>query len=88
MHQGSAAWCATGAEAGRPYWLALLAEASGKVGQLEAGLTVLAEALAVTNDRGERRWEAERIGSRGSDACGKPSRTRPRRRPAFSRLSP
>jgi predicted ATPase len=29
------------------------------VGQREAGLTLLTEALAVTNDKGERRWEAE-----------------------------
>jgi predicted ATPase len=27
--------------------------------QLEEGITLLAEALAVTNDKGERRWEAE-----------------------------
>ena len=30
-----------------------------KVGQREAGLTLLAEALAVADDTGERRWEAE-----------------------------
>ena len=38
---------ATGAELYRPYFLALLAEAYGKVGQAEEGLTVLAEALAI-----------------------------------------
>ena len=59
MQQGLAAWRATGAEVFRPYGLALLAEASAKVGQHEAGLTLLAEALAVANDTGERRWEAE-----------------------------
>ena len=59
MQQGLAAWRATGAEVFRPYGLALLAEASAQVGQREAGLTLLAEALAVTNDTGERRWEAE-----------------------------
>jgi len=59
MQQGLAAWRATGAEVFRPYGLALLAEASAKVGQREEGLTLLAEALAVTNDTGERRWEAE-----------------------------
>jgi len=59
MHQGLAAWCATGAEALRPYYLALLAEASGKAGQVEEGLHLLAEALAVANDTGECRWDAE-----------------------------
>jgi len=59
MHQGLAAWGATGAEVVRPYVLGLLAEAHAKVGQQEAGLTLLAEALAVVNDTGERRWEPE-----------------------------
>ena len=59
IQQGLAAFRATGAEAIRSYGLALLAEATAKVGQGEAGLTLLAEALAVTNDKGERRWEAE-----------------------------
>ena len=53
--QGLAAWRATGAEVLRPYGLALLAEASGQAGQAEEGLPVLAEALAVLNDTGERR---------------------------------
>jgi predicted ATPase len=39
--------------------LALLAEAYGKVGQTEAGLTALAEALAIAHRTGERFWEAE-----------------------------
>jgi predicted ATPase len=59
MQQGLAAWRATGAEALRPYYLALLAEASGKGGQVEEGLHLLAEALAVSNDTGECRWDAE-----------------------------
>ena len=59
MQQGLAAWRATGAEVLRPYGLALLAKASAQVGQREAGLALLAEALAVLNDTGERRWEAE-----------------------------
>jgi predicted ATPase len=36
-----------------------LAEAYGKVGQVEEGLTALAEALAMSNKNGERCWEAE-----------------------------
>jgi predicted ATPase len=59
MQQGLAAWHATGAAVFRPYGLALLAEAYAQVGRCEAGLTLLAEALAVTNDTGEHRWEAE-----------------------------
>jgi predicted ATPase len=59
MQQGLTAWGATGAAVFRPYGLALLATASAKAGQHEAGLILLAEALAVTNDKGERRWEAE-----------------------------
>jgi predicted ATPase len=59
MRQGLAAWRATGAAVFRPYGLALLATVSAKAGQHEAGLILLAEALAVTNDKGERRWEAE-----------------------------
>jgi predicted ATPase len=65
MQQGLAAWRATGAAVFQPYGLALLAEASAQVGQHEAGLTLLAEALALTNDRGERRWDAELYRLRG-----------------------
>jgi len=43
----------------RPYCLALLAEAHGKVRQTEAGLAVLAEALTVAHENGERQYEAE-----------------------------
>jgi predicted ATPase len=59
IQQGLAAWRATGAEGVRPYYLALQAEATAQVGQPEAALTLLAEALAVANDTEERRWEAE-----------------------------
>lgn len=59
MRQGLASWQATGAELYRSYWLALLAEAYGKVGQTEEGLTVLAEALDAAHKNGERYNEAE-----------------------------
>jgi predicted ATPase len=59
MHQGIAAWQATGAEVFRPYSLGLLAEAYGKAGQAEEGLPLLAEALAAANNTGERYYEAE-----------------------------
>jgi predicted ATPase len=57
--QGSLAYRATGAELDRPYFLALLAEAHGTMGQPEAGLTTLAEALTVVDKTGERWYEAE-----------------------------
>ena len=59
IRQGLAAYRATGAEIVRPYFLALLAEAYGKVGQAEEGLSVLAEALALVDKTGERFYEAE-----------------------------
>jgi predicted ATPase len=59
IHQGLAAWRATGAEWWRPYFLALLAEAYGKAGQAEEGLRALAEALATVDNTGERVYEAE-----------------------------
>jgi class 3 adenylate cyclase/predicted ATPase len=59
IRQGMAAFRATGAEALRPWFLTMLAEAYGKVGQVEEGLTVLAEALAFMDKTGERVSEAE-----------------------------
>jgi len=59
IRQGLADYQATGAEYQRPYWLALLAEASGKVGRAEEGLSALAEALASVNKIGGRCYEAE-----------------------------
>ena len=38
---------------------ALLAATYAQVGQPEEGLSLLTEALTLTNDREERRWEAE-----------------------------
>jgi predicted ATPase len=59
MRQGLVARRAMGAELRRPYFLALLAEAYGKAGQPEEGLTVLVEALAIVDKTEERNWEAE-----------------------------
>jgi predicted ATPase len=59
MHQGMIAYRATGAEINRSYWLALLAEAHGSLGQPEEGLTALTEALALVDTTGERVWEPE-----------------------------
>jgi predicted ATPase len=59
IRQGLDAWRAAGAEIERPHFLALLAEAYGKMGQTEEGLTVLAEALTQVEKTGERYYEAE-----------------------------
>ena len=60
-----AAWCATGAELLRPYFLGLLAEQYGKIGRSEKGLALLDEALAVVNTSAERFSEAELYRLRG-----------------------
>jgi predicted ATPase len=59
IHKGLAAYRALGAEVDRSYFLSLLAEAYGKVGQPEEGLTVLFEALTIVDNTGQRYWEAE-----------------------------
>jgi predicted ATPase len=59
MHQGLAASQAAGIGFGRAPVLAQLAEVYGYIGQTEAGLRLLAEALAVMDRTGERWWEAE-----------------------------
>jgi predicted ATPase len=61
MHQGLRAHRATGGEQMqmRPYFLALLADVHGTLGEPEAGLTVLTEALALVDTTGERWCEAE-----------------------------
>ncbi|MBI3756512.1 MAG: AAA family ATPase [Deltaproteobacteria bacterium] len=59
IRQGLAAYRAMGAEQAVPYFLALLAEAYGKVGQAEEGLSTLSEALMLVNKTGARWYEAE-----------------------------
>jgi class 3 adenylate cyclase/predicted ATPase len=59
IHKGLSAWRATGAGIVVPFFLALLAEAYGKAGQVREGLAALAEALAVVDKTGERVSEAE-----------------------------
>jgi predicted ATPase len=59
IRKSLATYRATGAVIWCPYFLALLAEASWRAGQAEAGLTALAEALATVHATGERWWEAE-----------------------------
>jgi predicted ATPase len=59
LMQSLRAFRATGAELQRPYYLALLAEVHGIIGQPGAGLAVLTEALAHVEHTGERYYEAE-----------------------------
>ena len=47
MRQGLVNWQTLGFALAEPYWLTLLAEAYGQVGQPEEGLRVLSEALSV-----------------------------------------
>ena len=50
----------------RFYWLSMLAEAYGQVGQPEVGLTVLAEALTLVATTEARWWEAQLYCLQGS----------------------
>src|SRR5215831_15608561 len=59
IHQGLRAFRAMGIEINRSYFLALLAEAHGTMGQPEAGLAVLAEALTWVETAGERWYQSE-----------------------------
>jgi len=65
MQQALDKWQSTGAKLLRPYFLLLLAEAHGVVGQAAAGLAVLDEALATVHTSGERWTEAELYRLRG-----------------------
>src|SRR5262245_22621378 len=59
IHQGLALYRSMGGGLVQSYFLALLAETYGEMGQIEEGLTVLAEALAAGHRIGEHFWEAE-----------------------------
>jgi class 3 adenylate cyclase/predicted ATPase len=59
LTQGLSALHAMGVEINRSYFLALLAEAHGTMGQPEAGLAVLTEALTHVDTTGERWYESE-----------------------------
>jgi predicted ATPase len=59
MQKGLCAYRETGAELLRTHYLALLAETCARVGQVEAGVAAVAEALAVVERTEERVHEAE-----------------------------
>lgn len=59
MRQSLAALEATGAGIRRPYYLSLMAQSYGRAGQVDAALSLLAEALAETQTTSEHWWDAE-----------------------------
>ncbi len=59
LRQGIAGWRAAGLGCLQPYFLTLLAEAYGRMGQREEALTILDEALAITEQTHEGYAEAE-----------------------------
>ena len=59
MHEGLDSWQATGATLGRPFFLALLAEAMQWGGQTEQALGVIKEALGAVEASGEKVHESE-----------------------------
>jgi TOMM system kinase/cyclase fusion protein len=60
IRQGIESWRATGSTLFfQPFLLGMLAEALGKAGLPEEGLTSVTEALSIANATGERFWEAE-----------------------------
>ena len=67
--QGLRDYRATGAQLALPHYLALLAEAYGIMGQPDAGLTVLTEALTLVDQTGVRLWEAELYRLKGALLC-------------------
>jgi adenylate cyclase len=73
MRQGLADWQATGAVSHRAYHLALLAEALGRTGAVQEGLTALVEALELSAATGERFHEAELHRLRGKLLADKPA---------------
>jgi predicted ATPase len=59
MRQGLEAHQASGSQLALPYFLALLAEASGQGGQVDEGLQALAEPLTTVQQSGGYWWQAE-----------------------------
>ncbi len=66
IHEGLAAWQATGTGMRRPYFLALLADALLRAGRIDEGLGVIAEAEALVESGGETRWQPEMVRLKGA----------------------
>jgi predicted ATPase len=77
IRQGLDTYRSTGAEFQRPHFLALLAEASGLLGQPEGGLAALEEALTLVEKTGERYYEAELHRQRGELLLLRAAKSRP-----------
>jgi predicted ATPase len=73
IRQGLAAFQATGAEVGRPYFLTLLAEGHARDGQPEECPRILDDALAAVRKTGERWYEAELHRLRGESILRRPA---------------
>ncbi|WP_089940713.1 AAA family ATPase [Candidatus Entotheonella palauensis] len=69
IEQGLSAYRATGTQLYLPYLLMLLAEGYGQTGHAEAALSVLTEALTLTENSGERWSAAELYRQRGELLC-------------------
>ena len=66
IHEGLAAWQATGTGMRRPYFLTLLADALLRAEQAEEGLTIIAEAETLIERSGETRGHAETVRLKGA----------------------
>ena len=84
LHQGLLAWRATGAETLRPYYLTLLVEAYGIMGQPEKGLVMLAEAVTFADKTGERFYEPEMYRLKGHSCSNRLQTTPLKPKPVFS----
>ncbi|HJY81218.1 MAG TPA: hypothetical protein VKK81_09060, partial [Candidatus Binatia bacterium] len=85
MRQGLAAHRTTGVKLAQPHFLALLTEAYAKEGQTAEGLTVLAEALAMVDNSGERSHEAELYRLKGELTLKSKVKACPESRPVKTR---
>jgi predicted ATPase len=59
IQQGLAVYQAIGAELGRPTFLGILADVLGRLGRVDAALSVVADAIALAERTGLRYWDAE-----------------------------
>ena len=84
IRKGMADFAATGTTFLRPFQLGLLAEQHGRNGNLERGLTLIAEALAAS-ERTNERWCDPELHRRQGDLHARAATTRRPRRPTGGR---